>query len=338
MPKTQAYDLIIVGAGPAGLSAAVNGASEALNTVVLDREDRFGGQAGTSTLIENYPGFPEGLTGEELATRMVSQAVKFNAEFQAPFPVEGFEVTDEGIVVQDEAALFIGNSVILSGGVQYRRHMARNLAAYLGRGVRYGSPTLSSRYEDKDLLVVGGANSAGQAARHLAKSAGCKVHLIVRGNSIDTKMSAYLADHIRAAENIEVHTETEITAVDGDDKLRKVTVKTKSGDERDMDADRLFLLIGAVPKTKWLPSEVTCDRHGFILTGTDLPDEIRDRFAEQCGRAPFGQETSVPGLFAAGDVRHGTTKRVASAVGEGVGAIQDIHRYRQAAAERSEKQ
>lgn len=326
MPSPECHDLIIIGGGPAGLSAAVNAASERLNTLLLDGSDQFGGQAGTSTLIENYPGFPEGVTGRDLTAKMVDQALKFNVELQAPLQVEGIEVTEDGMLVQDETENFLGRSVLVSCGVQYRRHNARNMAAYLGRGVSYGSPSLSAKYDNQELFVVGGANSAGQAAMHLSKHTSCAVHMLVRGKDIGSRMSAYLADRIEATPNIQVHTETEVTGVHGDAHLKKIIIK-QGDSEAEMDADRLFLLIGAIPKTKWLPEQVARDDYGFVLAGGDLPPEVRDQFGDECGRQPYAHETSVPGLFVAGDVRSGTIKRVASAVGDGAVIVPEIHRY-----------
>lgn len=326
MPKHEEHDLVIIGGGPAGLSAAINAASERMGTLLVDGDDQFGGQAGTSTLIENYPGFTEGVTGAELTSSMVSQALKFNVELQAPLRVEEIVPGENGIQVQDELEGYVGKAVLVSCGVQYRRHTATNLAGYLGRGVSYGSPRLSSEYHDQQLFVVGGANSAGQAAMYLSRHTDCRVHMLVRGTNIEEKMSAYLSDRITEAPNIEVHTETDLIEVNGDDGLKEVTI-SKQGEMVKMDADRLFLLIGAIPKTKWLPPEVARDQYGFVLVGGDLPEEVRDEFEDRCSRQPYARETSVPGLFVAGDVRSGSIKRVASAVGDGSAVVPEIHRY-----------
>jgi thioredoxin reductase (NADPH) len=322
----ECHDLVIVGAGPAGLSAAINAESERIDSLVLESNNRLGGQAGTSTRIENYPGFPDGVSGEELTGRMIDQALKFSTEFLAPIRAERVEETDDGILVHsDEGESFLGRSVLISCGVEYRRLRARNLAAYLGRGAMYGSPDISVPYENKRVVVVGGANSAGQAALHLSKA--CEVHLAIRGRSIDDKMSAYLADRIASNDNIQVHTETEVTGVDGDGRLKKVTVK--SGDKvREMDADELFVLIGAEPKTHWLPEKIARDKAGYVIAGSDLSADSREQFTEQSGgRQPFAHVTSMPGLFVAGDGRFGTIKRVASAVGDGAVVIPELHRY-----------
>ncbi|HEX4774551.1 MAG TPA: FAD-dependent oxidoreductase [Candidatus Saccharimonadales bacterium] len=322
----ECHDLIVVGAGPAGLSAAINAESERIDTLVLESNNRLGGQAGTSTRIENYPGFPEGVSGEELTARMIDQALKFETEFLAPVRADSLEPTEGGIVVcSDEGEKFMGRSVLITCGVEYRRLRARNLAAYLGRGASYGSPDISTPYRHKKIVVVGGANSAGQAALHLAKA--CEVHLAVRGSSLDDKMSAYLTDRIADNDNIQVHTGCEVVGVDGDGRLKQVTIK--NGDTlTDMAVDEMFILIGSVPKTHWLPDAVARDRGGFVIAGGDLTHESRDQFSEKTeGRQPFAHETLIPGLFAAGDGRFGTIKRVASAVGDGAVVIPELHRY-----------
>jgi thioredoxin reductase (NADPH) len=326
MTKDTRYDLVIVGGGPAGLSAAINAESENINTLVLDSADHFGGQAGTSSRIENYPGFPGGVSGQKLTSLMIDQALQFNTEFLAPWRAESLEPTDEGIVVHDGTETILGRTVLLGTGVDYRRLVVPNLAAYLGRGVTYGSPRLSDIYKDKKLFVIGGANSAGQAAMHLASQSGCSVNLIVRGETIEEKMSAYLTSRVQEASNVHVHTETEVIGVDGDGYLKEVTLKSKDH-ERTVPADELFILIGAAPKTTWLPHEVERDDYGFIKAGGDIGEDVRHEFVEVNRRAPLPHETSVPGLFVAGDVRCGTTKRVAGAVGDGAVVVPDIHRY-----------
>lgn len=322
----EGFHMVIVGAGPAGLSAAINAESERLDTVVLDGRDRLGGQAGTSSLIENLPGFPDGITGEDLTARMIAQALKFQTEFRAPVQVESITTAEEGIIVSDDTENFLGRTALVCCGVEYRRLNARNLAAYLGRGVHYGTPNIRAVYEDKKIFVVGGANSAGQTAMHLSKFTGCKVHMLVRGESIEDKMSGYLVDRVAANSNIQVHTQTEVVGVDGDGHLRKVIFET-DGVEQEMPADELFVLIGATPKTNWLPDRVARDADGFIKAGSDIPADVRAEFVDLTGRQPFGHETSVPGLFVAGDVRCGTTKRVAGAVGDGAIVVPEVHRY-----------
>lgn len=217
--------------------------------------------------------------------------------------------------------------MLVSSGVQTRPLIVPNLAAYLGRGVEYGSPHRSIEYKDKKMYVVGGANSAGQAALHLAKFTGCNVGLLIRGKSIEDKMSEYLVERIEAADNIEVHTETQVTGVDGDGNLRKIALDTR-GVKTEVPADQMFVLVGAVPKTGWLPKEISRDSHGFIHAGGELPDEARHAFRDLCDRMPLANETSMPGLFVAGDVRSGTKKRVAIAVGDGAVAAAQLHDYR----------
>jgi len=322
----EIYDLVVVGAGPAGVAAAIGAESERLNTIVLEGKSRLGGQAGTSSLIENYPGFPGGISGPDLMGRMIDQAVVFDTDFMAPVRVEKIERTDEGIVVCDDTDRYIGRSVLLSCGVDYRRLKARNLAAYLGRGVNYGSPYVGAQYDSKKMFVIGGANSAGQAAMHLSQFAGCSVELLVRGPTIEDKMSGYLVDRIANTSNINVSTQTEVIGVNGNGHLGEITVVT-DGTEHVLPADEMFIMIGAEPRTKWLPEEVLRDKFGFISTGTDLPMEARQKFREQCGRPPFSHETSMYGVFAAGDVRQGTVKRVGYAVGDGSGFVSELHQY-----------
>lgn len=326
MPRNESHDLVIVGAGPAGLSAAVGAESENIDTLVLDSKSRLGGQAGTSSLIENFPGFPDGVTGPELVARMTDQALRFDTEFIAPLRVEGIRTTEESLVLFGDSDEFIGRAALLSCGVDYRRLKARNLAAYLGRGVTYGSPHMGNTYKDRKICVVGGANSAGQAAMHLAQFTGCNVRMLIRGKSIEDKMSGYLVDRVVGKDNIEVLTESEVQAVNGNGRLEKVTIKTGE-DESVLEIDELFVFIGAVPRTKWLPQDVVRDKLGFVVAGNDLPIEVRERFEGVCGRPPFSHETSKPGLFVAGDVKSGSIKRVASAVGDSMGVIPELHQY-----------
>jgi thioredoxin reductase (NADPH) len=328
----QRYDLAIIGGGPAGLGAAITASSEGLSTVLID-EDHFGGQAETSTFIENYPGFPAGVSGQDLASYMIDQVIKFEADLEAPMRIEGLERTPGGFDLTDDDSGLSARAVMVSCGVQYRRlNSVRGLAGYINRGVNYGSPSRRMQYDNKCLYVVGGANSAGQAAMYLSEQNGCEVNLLVRGESIREKMSRYLADRIESAENINIHTQTEVKAVDGDGGgeggIKRITLlNNQSSEEEQKEIDELFILIGAVPKTKWLPEEVARDSFGFVVGGGELPEEVRDQFEKDCRRQPFAHEGSIPGLFVAGDVRSGTTKRIGAAVGDAISAIPDIHRH-----------
>lgn len=327
MPSPEINDLVIVGSGPAGLSAAVSAASEGLGTLVIDGSYQLGGQAATTTKIENYAGFPEGITGRDLMFAMVDQAIKFGAEIQAPLQAEGITVTDKAIEVRDDGVeTILGHAVLISCGVQYRRHPGRNVSGYLRRGISYGSPDPSSKYSGKKMFVVGGANSAGQAAMHLSQFEDCNINLLVRGDDIGSRMSAYLAERIEATNNIVVHSQTEVIEAHGAGRLEAITIN-HSGETEKLEADRVFLLIGAVPKTKWLPDKITRDGHGFIQAGSDIPREVREQFVEENGRPPYAHETCMPGLFVAGDVRSNSVNRVAGAAGDGAGVVSELHQY-----------
>jgi thioredoxin reductase (NADPH) len=324
-------DLLIVGGGPAGLSAGINAVYEGLETLVLDGQGRFGGQAWQAAWIENYAGFPEGISGYDLVSNMLDQGARLEAKYRAPFRVEEITKTDEGFSVSYDEENIVGRSVLLSCGVDYRRHNASNLAVYLDRGVTYGAPHRSAIYQDQKIMVVGGGNNAGQAALKLARMSGCEVDLLIRGPELRKKMSATVADKVEKDPNIKVHLETEITSAQGESKgderqLTSVTVKEK-GHEREMPTDQIFLLLGAIPRTRWLPEQVARDSLGFILAGRQLDPEVRERFEGECGRAPMDRETSVPGLFTVGDVRSGTVKRVASATGDGAIVIPEIYEH-----------
>ncbi len=327
------HDLLIIGGGPAGLAAATYGASERLKTGVTDQDPaKFGGQAGTSTLIENYPGFDQGVTGPELMQRMAKQANRLGATAYHGTVIDSIERTDRGLEVsatntEDGKTLYIAKNVLLANGVQYNRHPAANLDRFLGRGVAYGSPDVASKYKDEELFVVGGANSAGQAAYALSDCEGCTVHMLVRGKSLEDKMSGYLIDKIKAKNNIIVHLETDLTSVDGGRELDEVVVTDRrTGQEKTMPANHLFVMIGAHPRTMWLPEDVQRDKHNYVVTGNDLDRETRGEFEDQYERPPLARETSMEGLFAAGDVVSGSQKRVASAVGAGADSVGDIHK------------
>lgn len=318
------YDVVIIGGGPAGLSAAVNASSEGLDTLVLDSAQQFGGQAGTSTLIENYAGFKDGVTGRNLAANMVDQCRKFNAELQAPAHVIAVEYSSKKslTIYTDEGEFFETKSVILACGVQYRKIDAEGLTEFLGRGVSYGSPNIADDYNGQVIYVIGGANSAGQAALHLSKCQDCAVHILIRSNSIRDKMSEYLVERIEACENIFVHENSQLTKVSGEEMVRAVVVTDKEG-EWVGGADKIFVLVGATPKMYWLDKRVERDSHGFILSGTSLSDEFEKKYK----RRPFGHETSMAGVFVAGDLRSGSVKRCASAVGDGAVTVSEVHQY-----------
>jgi thioredoxin reductase (NADPH) len=319
------YDLVIVGGGPSGLAAAVYGASEGLRTVLIEREAP-GGQAGTSSRIENYLGFPQGLSGAELARRAVTQARRFGVEILAPQEVVGLEVEGplRSVTLADGSKVG-GKAVLVATGVAYRKLDIPGADQLTGAGVYYGaamSEALSCR--DEDVYIVGGANSAGQAAMYFARYAG-RVIMLVRGDSLAKSMSQYLIDQIAATENIEVRTQISVTAVHGTEKLQGLTLTDNSGNSSEVPASSLFIFIGAMPRTGWLEGIVERDERGFIIAGNDL---LRDgRRPTGFDRDPFLLETSVPGIFVAGDVRAGSVKRVASGVGEGSIAVQFVHRY-----------
>jgi thioredoxin reductase (NADPH) len=321
------YDLCIVGAGPAGLAAAVYAASEGLSTVVVER-DAPGGQAGQSASIENYLGFPKGLSGADLTHRAVAQAARFGAETVLASEVTGFE--ERGpvrAVLLDGGAEIEARAVVAATGVSYRRLEAPGIEELGVRGVYYGaSANEALQCKGEEVFVVGAANSAGQAVLNFARHAD-RVVLLVRGSRLENSMSQYLVDRIRATPNVEVRLSTEVAAARGDGHLESLTlVDRATGTEEEVKAGWLFVFIGASPRTEWLGSHILRDGKGFVLTGQEM-------FAAQDGRgwslprAPYALETSVPGVFAAGDVRFDSMKRVASAVGEGAMSVYLVHRY-----------
>jgi len=320
------YDLCVVGAGPAGLAAAVYGASEGLQTVVIEREAP-GGQAGQSAAIENYLGFPKGLSGADLTHRAVAQARRFGAEMVLARDVVGFEARGpvRAVCLGDGDAIE-ARAVIVATGVSYRLLDAPGLEALAGRGVYYGATASEAQQcQGDDVYVVGAANSAGQAALNLARFAR-RVVLLVRSDSLEKSMSQYLVSRIRATENIEVRLQTEVVAGRGDEHLEAITIADRAaGTEEEVPTDWLFVFIGASPRTDWLGADVVRDEKGFVVTGHDLLR--REEVSWPLRRAPFVLEASVPGVFAAGDVRLDSMKRVASAVGEGAMAVYLVHRY-----------
>ena len=321
------YDLIIVGGGPAGLAAAVYGASEGLTTVLVEREAP-GGQAGQSSRIENYLGFPTGLSGADLSRRAITQAQRLGAEVLAVQEAAAIEARGPARVVRlVDGTELSSHAVLVATGVTYRRLAVPGVEELSGRGIYYGaarSEALSCR--DEEIFVIGGANSAGQAAIYFAKFAS-SVTILYRGDSLARSMSRYLIDQIEATPTIRIRTEAEMVAAHGDGHLEAITVRDRSGEER-VEAQGVFVFIGADPHTAWLGDEVARDERGFVYAGPDL--QAVDGAAARrwpLKRDPYLLETSMPGVFAAGDVRHQSIKRVASAVGEGSMAVQFVHQY-----------
>ncbi|HWG21633.1 MAG TPA: FAD-dependent oxidoreductase [Terracidiphilus sp.] len=319
------YDLVVVGAGPAGLAAAVYGASEGLKTLVIEPEAP-GGQAGTTSVIKNYLGFPGGISGADMGRRALTQAKGFNAEFVTQRAI-GLRIDGQYRFVQfGDGHEISSHVVLLAPGVQYRKLNVPGADRLTGRGIYYGAALAEAEQcKDEDVLVVGGANSAGQAALYFAKSAH-SVTMLVRGPGLTATMSKYLIDEIGRTSNIVVRPGTQVLEARGEEHLEAVRLRGPEG-ETEVEAGSLFVFIGAAPRTDWLPAEVLRDEKGFVLAGPDLradgklPKEWRET------REPFLLESSVPGVFVAGDVRHGSIKRVASAVGEGSIAVQFVHQY-----------
>ncbi|MEA5465989.1 FAD-dependent oxidoreductase [Leptothoe sp. PORK10 BA2] len=318
------YDLVIVGGGPAGLAAAVYGASEGLRTVMIEREAP-GGQAGTSSRIENYLGFPVGLSGSDLARRAVTQAKRFGVEILAPQEATAIRLEDTyRILTLSDGSEISCHALILAMGVSWRRLTVPGVDQFTGAGVYYGAAqTEAAACQNEDVYVVGGANSAGQAAMYFAKYAR-QVRMLVRGESLTASMSQYLIDQIAGTDNIEVMPFHSVMEAKGSDRLEEILVKDSQADEvKSFKTNSLFIFIGATPSTDWLEGVVQRDERGFLYSGPDIPHGApwpleRDRFL---------LETNVPGIFTVGDVRHGSVKRVASGVGEGSICVQFVHRH-----------
>jgi thioredoxin reductase (NADPH) len=325
--KQPLYDVCIVGGGPAGLAAAVYAASEGLSTVIVEREAP-GGQAGQSASIENYLGFPKGLTGSDLTQRAVAQAIRFGAEMVLARGVIGFQTRGPVHAVLLEGGGEIeARALIIATGVSYRRLEAAGLEQFTGRGVYYGvTASEASQCQDDDVYIVGAANSAGQAALNLARYAK-RVVLVVRAGRLTDTMSQYLVERIASAPNIEVRYRSEVSACHGDGHLEALTLTDRdSGVSEEVSSSWLFVFIGASPRTDWLGPDIVRDDKGFVVTGQDLLN-LGYAHSWVLPRAPFALETSVPGVFAAGDVRLDSMKRVASAVGEGAMSVYLVHRY-----------
>ena len=327
-PAAGFYDIVVIGGGPAGLGAAVYGASEGLRTVLVERT-AAGGQAGQSSRIENYLGFPDGVSGAQLTDRARRQAAKFGAEMLTTRDVVGLEVNGSARTVRfADGDSIDAHTVILATGVSYRQLAAPGLETLTGRGVFYGSSlTESASCAGQDVYIVGGANSAGQAAVYLSRSAS-SVTILVRGPSLEASMSYYLVQQIARIPAISVRTCAEIAAAHGTDHLERLTLRdSKTGATEVVDAQWLFVFIGAAPRTDWLDGVVVRDDRGFVVAGPDLSVEGQRPRGWALDRAPYHLETSVPGVFVAGDARAESAKRVASAVGEGAMAVMLVHRY-----------
>jgi thioredoxin reductase (NADPH) len=322
--EERSCDLAVVGAGPAGLAAAVYGASEGLRTLVIERE-AIGGQAGSSSLLRNYLGFPRGISGAELAQRAFQQAWLFGAKYALAREVTGLRADGtERIVTLSDGAEITARAVLIATGATYRRLGLPRLERFTGAGVFYAAGSETAILQGKDVIVAGGGNSAGQAVVHVAKSAR-RVIQVVRADSLVDSMSDYLIQQIRRLPNVEVRFNAEVVDGEGEHRLERVAVKDLATGKVDtLEVSALFVLIGAAPHTEWLKGTVERDEHGFIITGPDLKaSDVADRFK----RPPMRLETSMPGVFAAGDVRLGSVKRVASAAGEGAIAVKLLDDY-----------
>ena len=322
-PASEHYDLVIVGGGPAGLAAAVYGASEGLRTVMVEREAP-GGQAGQSSRIENYLGFPAGLSGSDLARRATDQARRLGAELLTVQDAVGLRAEGAGRIVElSGGGTLSANCVLVASGVSYRQLQAPGFGDFTGAGVYYGAALSEARAcADQHVVVIGGANSAGQAAVYFSGYA-ARVSMLVRADSLAKSMSQYLIEQIAALENVQVRTSTEAVGAEGaDGRLRALRIRDGEGRESVEEVDACFVFVGAVPRTDWLEGVVARDERGFILAGADVPAQLWP-----LPRDPYVLETSVPGVFVAGDVRARSIKRVASAVGEGSMAVSLIHEY-----------
>jgi thioredoxin reductase (NADPH) len=327
-PQADFYDLVVVGGGPAGLGAAVYGASEGLRTVLVERE-ATGGQAGQSSRIENYLGFPDGVSGGQLAERARRQAAKFGAEMLLTRDCVALEAHGSKRVLRfADGSTIAAHAVVLATGVSYRSLDVAGADDLTGRGVFYGSAmTEAQECADEKVFIVGGANSAGQAATYFARYAS-SVHVLVRGPSLEASMSHYLVEQLAGIDNVHVHTCTEVAEAHGTEHLERVTLQdARTGEQSTYPASHLFVFIGGFPRTQWLDGAVVRDDLGFIPTGPSLLEDGRRPHGWTLDRDPYFLESSLPGVFVAGDARAESVKRVASAVGEGAMAVTLVHRY-----------
>ena len=338
-PDATFYDLIVVGGGPAGLSASIYAASEGLRTVVLEQEVP-GGQIGYSAIVENYPGFPEGLSGSDLANRTVQQAERFGVEVTALCRAVGLRQQGEHrVVILDDQIELVSRAVLLSMGVSFRWLDVPGCNSLVGAGVYYGAAIAeASACRGQDIYILGGGNSAGQAALLLAQFAR-RVVILALEDSIEETMSQYLVDRLRQLPNVEIRTNATVSCVNGQNRLEEITIQNvKTGSTEQVRCDGLFVFIGATPRTEWLEHVVRRDEKGFILSGADVNCDLSQWPEWPLEREPYRLETSMPGVFVAGDVRKGSVKRLTSAVGEGAMAVEFIHRYGKAHPDREQRE
>jgi thioredoxin reductase (NADPH) len=326
--KNEIFDVVVIGAGPAGLAASVYGSSEGLKTLLIERRAP-GGQAGTSSRIENYLGFPSGLSGADLTRRAITQSARFGTDFLSPQSVTAIQVQDnyKKIILADDKEIMT-KAIVITTGVDYRQLTTPGISQFKGAGIYYGAAnTEASACRDKVVFIVGGGNSAGQAAMYLSKFAK-QVNILIRRDDLSYTMSSYLIDQIKGVAHISVCSSREVIEAKGNERLEQLTIKNiKTGEIYTEDAAALYIFIGAKPFTDWLDQEIITNDKGFIETGRDLQHYDNFKKIWKLGRDPYLLETSCPGIFAAGDVRAGAMNRVASAVGEGSMAISFVHKY-----------
>lgn len=327
-PKKAAYEVAIMGAGPAGLTAAIYAGSEGLSTVVIEKHSP-GGQAGSTSVIENLIAHPEGITGAEFTERSRKQAERFGVEFVTPVELTGIDIRDKILhLTLSSGHTFAAKSLVVAVGVRYRVLTVPGIEKFVGKSIFYGAALTEGRKnQDKEVYVVGGANSAGQAAMYFSRFAKT-VNLIVRGDSISQKMSSYLVDQISEKENINVCTHSEIVSLEGGEQLENIHIKDLiSGETKVQPANNVFLLLGGEPYTECMVGKFFRDKNGFLLTGNQVEKFSEFRNNWKLNRKPFSLETNIPGVFAAGDVRMGTAKRMSAAIGDGANAVTQVHEY-----------